>query len=384
MKVLLIGNLAEDRQESMLRFTAILQSGLEARGHTVVVVAPTLRLARRGLRYHYAGLPKYLGYFDKFVLFPRELRKRIASVRPDVIHIADHSNAVYASVAGGVPVVAPCHDLLQVRAARGEFPRQKVGLFGRRYQAWIQSSLTRVDRVACISTKTRTDVLRLTGIPSERVVLVSNALNYPYRRIPANESWARLTDLLARNGVAPATLGSSEAGFLLHVGAAHWYKNRQGLIRIYAHLRNALSPAPRLVMVGPALAHDNAAVATQLGIADSIVSIPAASNLELEALYSLAEALVFPSWEEGFGWPIVEAQACGCPVFVSRRSPMTEVAGTHAGYFDPENPPAAAQIIAAAWPARSSLAARALADSKRWQPVRMLAEYEDLYRELIH
>jgi len=53
----------------------------------------------------------------------------------------------------------------------------------------------------------------------------------------------------------------------------------------------------------------------------------------LEALYSVAAAFLFPSLEEGFGWPLIEAQACGCPVITTARPPMSEVAGDAACYL---------------------------------------------------
>jgi glycosyltransferase involved in cell wall biosynthesis len=56
-------------------------------------------------------------------------------------------------------------------------------------------------------------------------------------------------------------------------------------------------------------------------------------NVALEAAYSVARAFLFPSLAEGFGWPIVEAQACGCPVITTDDSPMNEIAGPLASYL---------------------------------------------------
>lgn len=370
MKILLVGNFAPDRQESMQRFAGLLETGLAARGHTVAVAAPVAWLSRLARPYRYDGWPKLLGYFDKLVLFPRALRRRIAAFAPDVVHFADHAAAIHAPAAAGTPVVATCHDLLQVRAARGELPQQPVSRLGRRQQSWILAHLARLTHLACISAVTRRDVLRLTGLPAPRVSLVPNALHHPYRPLAPAVARARTAGL------------GLPARFVLHVGGAQWYKNRPGLLAIYAGLRHALPDPPALVLVGPPLDAAETALAESLGVATHTVRLAGLANAELEAVYSLADALLFPSWAEGFGWPLAEAQACGCPIFTSDRAPMTDVAGPAAVYFDPAAPAAAARTIAAAWPHRAQTAAAGLAAAGRWEPDRMLGAYEAIYRRL--
>ena len=135
-------------------------------------------------------------------------------------------------------------------------------------------------------------------------------------------------------------------------------------------------------MVGTPLAGADLEQAAQLGLLDHLLSFAAVSSEQLEAFYNLAEGLIFPSWEEGFGWPIAEAQACGCPVFTSNRAPMTEVGGSAAVYVDPANPGEAAQLIAAAWPGRRGQRERGLEEAPRWKSEAMFAGYEAIYREL--
>jgi len=62
-------------------------------------------------------------------------------------------------------------------------------------------------------------------------------------------------------------------------------------------------------------------------LVESVIFPGAVSDDELCAFYSLAEALIFPSLREGFGWPLIEAQACGCPVVTTDLAPMNQVAG---------------------------------------------------------
>jgi glycosyltransferase involved in cell wall biosynthesis len=376
MKILLVGNLPEDRQESMRRFTEALRDGFLARGHDVTVVTPSLRLARLGPAYRYNGVPKYLGYFDKFALFPRTLRRLVAELRPDVVHLTDHAGAVYRPAFNGTPLLATCHDLFEVRAACGEPGRSTVGRGGKLYQAWIHKSLCKMPHLACVSRSTHADALRLTGLAESQLSVIPNALNHPYKRIPVEAARAELA------GLDPALLDPACGGFLLWVGGEQWYKNREGLLKIYAALRRRLSPAPRLVMVGPPLSADLAALAGTLNLHEHIVPLAGISAAKLEALYNLAEGLLFPSLEEGFGWPVAEAQACGCPVFTTNRAPMTDVGGAHAVYFDPRDAEGAARIIADSWAGRHLLVEPAFESSARWRPGLMLDAYEALYRRL--
>ena len=376
MKVLLVTNYGPDRQESMLRFGRMLAEGLPSLGIQPVVVAPEARLTKLTPRYRYAGWPKYLGYIDKFFLFPHFLRREIRRHRPDVVHIIDHANSVYASAAGDRPVVATCHDLMQIRAALGEIPQQHLGLSGRFFQRWILRHIGRVRNLAYNSRKTGDDLHRLVSRASNSTHLIPIGLNYPYAKMPAVAAAQRLSTFGAADG-----LGDKNE-FYLNVGGGQWYKNRPGLLRIFAELRRQQTPAPLLVMIGKPLSTADAAAAAELDVAAHIRHFSNVSNEDLAAFYSLARGLIFPSWEEGFGWPIAEAQACGCPVFTSNRAPMTEVGGPAAVYFDPADPVEAARRILDARGEEAALRARGLLRAERWTAQRMLGSYAELYRSL--
>lgn len=383
MHVLLIGNFAPDRQESMLRFQRQLTEGLRARGHDVTSWAPEPRLARLLPRYRYAGLPKYIGYFDKFVLFPRRVRSRLARERAaDVVHIIDHANAVYAPLFAGRTLLATCHDLLQIRAAHGEFPQRRLSAAGRRYQRWILDHIARLPHVVTPSAQTARDLERLAGLPPARTTVIPMGLNHPYHRIGRDRAQPLIASLLRARGLAEDLLEGGGRGFLLNVGGGQWYKNRGGLLDLYAALRSRLAPAPRLLLVGKPLAPEHEEQRRRLGLHDDVVQVSNVSESELQALYSTAEGLLFPSWFEGFGWPVAEAHACGCPVFTSDRPPMTEVGGDAAVYFDPADPTSAADRIAAAWPDREALRNRGLQRAAEWDPARMIDRYAEVYLQL--
>src|SRR4029077_4468818 len=101
-----------DQQQSMQRFSAMMLQGLTASGVEAELIAPKPLLGNFPLPGRFFS--KWLGYIDKYVLFPFRLRRRL-SARPEIVHICDHSNAVYASHGSPVPVLITCHDLLAVR-----------------------------------------------------------------------------------------------------------------------------------------------------------------------------------------------------------------------------------------------------------------------------
>lgn len=368
--VILVANFAPDAQQSMLRLAELFRRELAAAGVAVELVAPLPRLTRLCRPYRYSGWPKLLGYADKFLFFPRVLR-RLVRARPDaVFHIVDHANAVYLAHLPRRTVVT-CNDLLQIRSALGEIPENRVGWSGRRYQHWIRRHLARAPWAASISGKTCADLRRLTGLPPERTPVIPLPLNFDYHRLDADR---------ARALVAEVSASAAHTAFLLNVGGGQWYKNRPGLLRIFHALRTAHGYAGRLIMVGKPLAGADAALAAQLGLADAIEAPRHVSNEQLAALYSAADGLVFPSLEEGFGWPSLEAQACGCRVFTSNRPPMTEVGGDGAVYFDPADPAGAAATIAQALRGTPVLNERGLANARRFTTAAMVAAYLELYR----
>jgi glycosyltransferase involved in cell wall biosynthesis len=124
--------------------------------------------------------------------------------------------------------------------------------------------------------------------------------------------------------------------------------------------------------VGEPLTESLRSLGRELGVADRIVELPEASNELLEALYNLATALLFPSSCEGFGWPIAEAHACGCPVICTDREPMTEVAGGAALAHPIEDEAGfAADLLRLNPEERARWSARALENAKRFSTERI-------------
>jgi glycosyltransferase involved in cell wall biosynthesis len=368
MKVLLLGNYVNDGQESMQRFAAFMAKGLTQAGHEVRLLRPPSILGR--LHPSWQGVGKWLGYVDKFAWFPLVLRSAIEQA--DVVHICDHSNAIYTRQIGAVPHVVTCHDLLAVRSALGNIPQNPTRWTGRQLQRLILKGLSSAQHIACVSNGTRNDVLRIGGVSERRVSRVYNSLIYPYSRMEMTEAASRLRRLL----VDPSQ------PFVLHVGGNQWYKNRLGVLRIFSSLTRLKTPDSfKLVMVGKPWTAEMRRYVADHELANVTLELMAVADEDLRALYSTATVMLFPSLEEGFGWPIVEAQACGCPVATSNRSPMDEVAGDAAIYVDPENPASAAASLKHALNKLPGLREASLRNAERFRSG-MIDAYISLYEKV--
>ncbi len=370
--VLLIGNYPADRQESMQRFAQMMLRGLTAAGIPAQLLQPRPLLGR--IRFAGALVAKWLGYVDKFILFPRELRARLTpEVR--VVHLCDHSNAIYSAQVSDRPVVVSCHDLLAVRGALGEVEDTPASVTGKFLQRWIVAGLRRATAIACASRATLRDAERLVAPENgqPQLLLIHHGINHPYRKQSETEARDHLAQIGALDPARP---------FLLHVGSNLRMKNREGALRIFALTKDDWDG--QLVFAGQGLTPELRSLGEELGVLDRVVEVAGPSNELLEALYSSALALLYPSRFEGFGWPIIEAQACGCPVLCAAREPMSEVGGAAAITHDVDDEAGFARsILRLTDPAeRQRWSALSLENLERFRAEDMVAKYIALYRSL--
>ncbi|HYK34990.1 glycosyltransferase family 1 protein [Alloacidobacterium sp.] len=354
----------------MLRYADMLQQELNSQGHEVRIIYPPVVFGR--LSFFPGLLQKWIGYIDKYLLAPAYLQKQVRHT--DVIHICDHSNAMYLKCAKNRPTVITCHDLLAVFAARGIFPGIRIGFTGRIQQRWIAASLSRAKHIVCVSAKTQDDLESLVPGIRPRTTVIHHHLNWNYS--PA-DSYA-VTKAKSEAGLSP------EDEYLLHVGGNQWYKNRLGVMRIFFVLRkHPRFQQTKLIMAGKPWTVEMRRYCISSGLAGEIIERAEVSNDELEALYSGTTALLFPSVEEGFGWPVLEAQACGCPVITSSRPPMTEIAGDAALFIDPSDPLRAAELIAEHATDLPSLRAAGFRNLTRFAKNKTISRYSELYQRVI-
>jgi glycosyltransferase involved in cell wall biosynthesis len=369
MKVLLVGNYPFDGSTSMQVWANALHRELVKRGIDAELIVPKPVFGR--INPSATGFGKWLGYIDRFLLFPRQLKA--AAARADVVHICDHGSAMFTSNLRGKPVVVTCHDMLAVRGALGEIPEMRSSLFGRLLQHWIQEGLLRATRVACVSQFTLQDVRRVVN-GDGNLCKVLNGLNYPFRLLDSDEIELRL-----------AGLPKIQGPFVLHVGSNHTRKNRVGVIRVFAKAAQQIDL--QLVIAGEPLDGRLMKVTRELQVESRIVQVVKPEVKTIEALYNRGIALLFPSRYEGFGWPPIEAQACGCPVVASDIPPFVETLGQSAELFPLEDEDGMAKSVtrlAMDYEFRERVKRRGLENVRaRFQTSRMMDDYLSLYEKLV-
>ena len=373
--VVLIGNYPLDHQESMLRFRNLVQERLDSSGFTTESIFPKGclgNLAEKGF------LAKWFGYIDKYMLFPLSLGSQLSAIkrkfagRKIVVHICDHSNAVYVSVARRwFPVVVTCHDLLAVRGALGEDTDCPASGFGKRLQAAILRGLVNATHVVCVSRATQSDLIRLASPAiAERSQVIPLALNYSYGPQTRDEALAVL---------ASAKIDLPYHGYLLHVGSALRRKNREALLLSAAQIKDAwFGP---IVFAGEPLSDRERHLAVSLGLEKRVREIVRPDNDTLRALYCAAHCFIFMSRFEGFGWPVLEAQMSGCPVICSNRTSVPEVAGEGALVLEPDDYTGIAQDIQRLQDAafRDNVIAHGRKNAQGFSIERMMSDYEKVY-----
>jgi len=241
---------------------------------------------------------------------------RIRRLRPDA-----YFGPVGALPLGnvGCPTVITVHDLAIYRNP-GWFPgRQPLST-----RLVIPRSLARADVIVAVSQNTADDIEDLFGVPASQISVVPHGISHVFRPMDRED-----LDL------ARARLQLPER-FILFVGTIEPRKNLATLLEAWA----MLSDRPDLVIVG-AWGWLYEPIKERIGrLGPRVHHIQGLDPAELPAVYNLARVLAHPAWYEGFGFPPLEAMACGTPVVVSDRASLPELVGD-AGLIAPADDPEA-------------------------------------------
>jgi len=248
------------------------------------------------------------------VMDDRNFRK-ILSKLSGVVHLPNQHLGRYGNSLR-MPYIITVHDLIRY------FDLKKYGIYihhpnfrDRFYLNCDYKGIKKAARIIAISEATKRDLIHHLGIPDNRISVVYPGIDHVTFR--------------------PSFVASNfEYPYILFVGSEHPRKNLLTLLKAFSRLKGRSSFGNlKLVKVGKAGGREadfrkqSMEVIESLNLDKEVVFTGVVSGVDLRVYYSNAECLVFPSIYEGFGFPPLEAMACGCPVITSDSSSLPEVVG---------------------------------------------------------
>lgn len=241
----------------------------------------------------------------------------------DLLHIPTFRRIPYFK---GCRTIVTVHDLAPMTVEEKYDPLRTWY-----HQKVLKQLIHRCDHVITVSHATKADILHQTRYPESKISVIHSGIDSVLfsPSIPLHAKQA----LEIKYGLS--------APFFVYVSRIeHPGKNHLNLIKAFEQFTKREQTPHKLVLAG---ADWNGAevvkdYAAQSPVRDRIVFLGFVPKQDLVLLYNACDLMVFPSLYEGFGFPVLEAMACGAPVLCSYIPALEEVAGGHAYMFDPEKP----------------------------------------------
>lgn len=292
-----------------------------------------------------------------------------------------HSPCLTAPLRLSCPSVVTIHDMIwhhQHRTSVGPRLAGKRHLMGSYYQYVPKFSADRAAAVITVSDAAKASIVQELNLSQDQVFVTYEGASEVFRPL---DRGACEDALRKRFSLAP--------GFLLAIGSADRRKNVDTLLRAYAKLSSSVQNRHDLVVVWThhLLASDIAEKTRRLGLTRKVQFLESVSTDELVLLYNAASVFIFPSREEGFGLPLVEAMSCGTPVVAADNSSIPEIAGGAAllvNAEDAEGMANATERLLLDASLRHKLGQKGLARAAEFSWAKCARETIEIYRQVCH
>lgn len=263
------------------------------------------------------GLRKLDPFFSIF--WQNTLKK----IKPDLLHLPFIFDLYYLSVPDNIKTIITMYDLIPIL-----FPKQYFQ--NKLAEDWYFQRLEQAKKAAkiiTISKSSKKDIEHILKIPSEKIKVIYGGIDQRFKVIKKQ----KIEEVLKVYKI--------RGPYILTVSTHSFHKNISRIFQAFKeyikeHEETFLVVVCKLI---PSEKKDWLNQLKMLGIEKKVILTNFVKDDGLPAIYSGAEFLLFPSLYEGLGLPILEAQACGCPVITSNISSMPEVAGKGAILVDPYN-----------------------------------------------
>ncbi len=297
---------------------------------------------------------------------------RMLSRLRDIVHLPNQHLGRYGNFLR-VPYIITVHDLVRYFDLRGFstfiHPPNRRDRF---YLNLDYEGIKKAARIIAVSQATKKDLIQHLGIPDERISVVYEGIDH------------RLFQ--------PASHRICDDPYILFVGSEQPRKNFTGLLKAFSQLKDAPRfKALKLVKVGKAGGQEadfrsqTMGVVEGLNLSSEVIFTDFVSEADLPAYYSGAEVFVLPSLYEGFGFPPLEAMACGCPVITSNTASLPEVvseAGIMVNPYDTDSLAQAMRQVLTNDKLRGEMVRRGLEQSKKFSWKKVAEQTLEVYKEV--
>ena len=277
---------------------------------------------------------------------------------------------------GKVPSIVTVHDLIPLKYP-DKFPIGIRGLFKWQIQ---RSSLVRSSMIITDSVASKKDIIKIIGVKESKISVIYLGVNPVFKKI---ENQNILSETSKKFNLPDK--------FILNVGDVNYNKNVKGIIESFLPLAKE-SADLHLVLVGRGFTDESAqleeikSMINKYELNKNVIRLSGLDIKELISLYSLASVYIHPSFDEGFGLPLLEAFACELPVVSSSSGSLPEVAGKAALLVDPQNTNGITQNVRSLLvdsSLRHKLVAEGSLQAKKFSWTKTRDETIDLYQKVL-
>jgi glycosyltransferase involved in cell wall biosynthesis len=293
----------------------------EARGHRFLLYLPSKALAKKGFDF---PLPN--NFEIKILCWPLpvlwtqiRLAWEMFFYKPEVLFIPAHI----------LPFGAPLNSVVAIHGSEYEYFPQYYPILFRWYLCWsTKRAVKKAQRIIAVSESTRQDLIKFYGCRPEKIKVVHHGAQTQNSKLKTQN-----------HNLKPKTKNLEiKKPYILYLGRVETKKNIHGILAAYKILKEKYGMPHQLVLAGgPGFGYEILRRALRACSGD-IKETGYVSEVEKWQLLANADLFLFPSFYEGFGLPVLEAQAMGVPVITSYNSSLPEVAGDGAVFINPENP----------------------------------------------
>jgi glycosyltransferase involved in cell wall biosynthesis len=297
-----------------------------------------------------------------------KISKIAKEVKLDVYHGLSHELPLGIEKTG-IKMVVTIHDLIYLR-----HPEYYQAIDRKIYDRKFRHACKVADRIHAISEQTKQDLMKYFWIPEERITVIYQSVNPVFfERVDT----ARKQELRKKYQLPKK--------FILSVGTVEPRKNLLGLLEGMVQSKSYVP----LVVVGKLTDYHHKVqkfIEADLNRLQ-VLFLSRIQDDELAVIYQMADVLVYPSHYEGFGLPVAEAQASGCPVITSNTSSLPEAGGDAALYVDPEKPEEigkALKTLLADQALKKSLIAKGKLNAQRFTAGNFAVQLKQLYNSVLN